>query len=91
MSAKLQRAEDQLKLVFDTNKDDGKALRKALQTAKNAGLTSAFSNVVRDVGEFLGKVMMAVCKMRFIRFKCDCAREMCCIYTAKIAYLLEFR
>ena len=65
--AKLQRAEDQLKQVFDTRKDDEKTLRKALQTANDTGLTSAFSVVVRDVEKFLGKVIVAACKMRFIR------------------------
>ena len=62
--AKLQLLEDQLKKIFTTKKDDKKALRKALQTAKNAGLTFAFSVVVRDVEEFLGKVIMAACKPR---------------------------
>ena len=59
----MERAEDRLKQIFEARKHGKKALRIALQTAKKAGLTSAFSEVVRDVEAFLGKVIMAAYKL----------------------------
>ena len=60
----MERAEDRLKQMFDAGKYGKKTLRKALQTAKKAGLTSAFSEVVRDVEAFLPKVIMTAYKLR---------------------------
>ena len=58
----LSRAEDQLKQVFATKKDDEKALRRALKTAKDVGLSSGYSLVVRDVEAHFRKVVMTTCK-----------------------------
>ena len=61
--------------MFEARKYGKKTLRKALQTAKKAGLTSAFSEVVRDVEAFLGKVIMTACKLRITEQKYHCTRK----------------
>ena len=71
----MQRAEDRLKQMFEARKYGKKTLAKALQTAKKAGLTSAFSEVVRDVEAFLGKVIMAAYKLRMTEQKYPCTRK----------------
>ena len=56
--AQILRAQDQLRQVFAIKKDDEKALKRALKTAKDVGLTSRYSTVVRDVEAHLRKVVL---------------------------------
>ena len=56
--AQILRAQDQLRQVFATKKDDEKALKRALKTARDVGLTSRHSTVVRDVEAHLRKVVL---------------------------------
>ena len=65
--------------MFEARKFGKKTLAKALQTAKKAGLTSAFSEVVRDVEAFLGKVIMPAYKLRIAQQKC--------VRTPKVYYI----
>ena len=57
MVAKLLLAQKKLREVFDAKKDDEKALKRALKEAKDVGLTSVYSTVVRDVEAHLRKVV----------------------------------
>ena len=71
----MERVEGRLKQMFEARKYGKKTLRTALQTAKKAGLTSAFSEVVRDVEAFLGKVIMTAYKLRITEQKYPCTRK----------------
>ena len=56
--AKLLVTQDQLRKVYAAKKDDEKALKRALKKAKDVGLTSVYSTVVRDVEAHLRKVVL---------------------------------
>ena len=56
--AKLLLAQKKLREIFAAKKDDEKALKRALKEAKDVGLTSVYSTVVRDVEAHLRKVVL---------------------------------
>ena len=52
--------EGRLKQVFDTQKDDEQALRKAIKTATDAGLTRDSSRILKRVQEHLRQVILCM-------------------------------
>lgn len=59
--AQLVLTEDQLRKVLGAKPDDEAALRQALKTATDAGLTGLISSVVQAVQKHLRQARMSVC------------------------------